>query len=347
MPHVSVLVHSFKHRRYLWHAIDSAVKQENAIPAEIILLTHGASPTLPASLQADVDARRIPLRRVQVDANNRGAALRAGFETATSDFVALLDDDDAWELQRLQTVSTILSKFPDAIYIHNGQTFVDDHDIPLPITSLHRLVRHPSTLRQAGQILTFDTRDEHIAPSVRRFEPGFNASSIVVRREVVLPVLADLATLTADDDSFMLCCGLRGRGRIVLLSDRLTRYRIHRQGATFASGSVRPGETEATLVDYIDGHRQTYETIKGWLRDVDAPPLRSFVESEGALWDSLYSVMSGYRKRNTLRQQVHALILSGVLRPTAREIGAATLGLLSGLLPRTTRGLFLASRMAW
>jgi glycosyltransferase involved in cell wall biosynthesis len=94
---VSVIIPAYRAERTIRRAIDSALAQ--TVPPTEILVVDDGSPHPLAPCLADYDHRVRVIRQ----ANARAASARnTGIEQATGEFIAFLDADDYWELDKLE-----------------------------------------------------------------------------------------------------------------------------------------------------------------------------------------------------------------------------------------------------
>lgn len=99
MPAVSVVIPAFNHRDFILQSIGSVFAQTFS-DFEVIVINDGSPDDTEKLVRSLVDARRIryfeQANRGQAAARNRGAA------EARGEFLAFLDDDDYWPIDKLE-----------------------------------------------------------------------------------------------------------------------------------------------------------------------------------------------------------------------------------------------------
>jgi hypothetical protein len=107
-PGFSIVIASYQAAATVGEAIESALGQTQA-PHEVIVVDDGSTDGT-AEVLAPYRARV-----VQVTQENRGAAaaVNAGVQRATGEFVAILDADDVYEPQRLEALTELALARPD------------------------------------------------------------------------------------------------------------------------------------------------------------------------------------------------------------------------------------------
>jgi glycosyltransferase involved in cell wall biosynthesis len=120
---VSVVIPTFNRAPILRRAIDSALAQTR--PAdEIIVVDDGSTD----------DTRRVvesyggKVHYIHQSNAGVGAARNAGIDAATSQFIAFLDSDDAWDRDKLKLQMEILETHPDIAIAYCDMAVIDDEE---------------------------------------------------------------------------------------------------------------------------------------------------------------------------------------------------------------------------
>ncbi len=190
-PVVSVIILAHKPREYLFEAVMSALQGSDRQPAfEIILVKPFEHPDW------DLRFKSLGVRLVTCKKAGAGAKLAEGCRSARGNIIAFLEDDDAFEFGKLETIIRVFQGDPELVYFHHDQRAVDAQG--------HTLGWIHGT-------------------------PGFNLSSVAVRKEFLLRHLTLFEALPAASDK-MLYYLIRISGAPSLHSGLLlTRYRIHEE----------------------------------------------------------------------------------------------------------------------
>ncbi len=108
-PFFSIVISVFNKEQYIKNTVESVLNQTYK-NFEIIIVDDGSTDNS-VNVIKSINNKRIKL----IITKNRGAsnARNTGINSATSDFIALLDGDDTWESSYLQYMYDAISKFPE------------------------------------------------------------------------------------------------------------------------------------------------------------------------------------------------------------------------------------------
>ena len=223
---ISVLINNHNYGRYLSEAVVSASLQSLA-PHEMIVIDDGStdeSATVLEKLHKEHPSLAYSLQ------NNLGqlAAFRAGAERAAGDWCALLDADDTWMPDHLETMRETMSQHPDV-----GIQF-----------AAHRESSGPPLFRTSWPSVPIGPVAALVASSGLRF--GSITSTICVRTDLLREItkttlsLEDAWRIRADD---VVIFGAALSGTKLFHGDKPTvNYRIHGQNA-FAGNAKLAADT--------------------------------------------------------------------------------------------------------
>jgi hypothetical protein len=122
-PSVSVVVPAYNLARFLGRAIDSALAQDWPAEAlEVIVVDDGSTDETPQVLAAYGDR----IRAIRQDNGGLVRAVDRGLAEVTGDYVALLDADDEWPVDRLTRHVAFLEAHPQVGLAHGDMTIIDD-----------------------------------------------------------------------------------------------------------------------------------------------------------------------------------------------------------------------------
>ncbi len=116
---ISVVIPSYNREHTLQRALQSVYQQHSAVE-EVILVDDGSTDDSVAMV-----ARNFPEVKV-IQQPNRGvsAARNRGIEAAQHDWIALLDSDDSWLPQKIETVREEALKHPEFILYHSDEIWI-------------------------------------------------------------------------------------------------------------------------------------------------------------------------------------------------------------------------------
>ena len=130
MPCVSVIIPCYNHRDTVTAALESVLAQ-SFTDREIIVINDGSPDDTAAVLKPYRD--RISYYE-QANAG-QAAARNRGIELARGEFIALLDDDDAWpDSDKLAWQVQVLMQRPEVVLVYGEDVRVEEAGHPLPPT---------------------------------------------------------------------------------------------------------------------------------------------------------------------------------------------------------------------
>jgi glycosyltransferase involved in cell wall biosynthesis len=209
IPHVSVLIDTYNHERFIERAITSVLEQDMPLDdVEILVVDDGSTDRTP-----EIVHRFEPrVRLLQKPNGGQASAFNAGIPECQGEIVAFLDGDDWWAPQKLRRAVESMKQDPEAGIIGNGITEVlengDEHS-----EVLHEIPRFRIDSLQGARIF-------------RRRKSQLGTSRMTVRAEIlrrVLPVPESIV-IEADEYIFTLAAAL---SVVSILGEPLTFYRIH------------------------------------------------------------------------------------------------------------------------
>jgi alpha-1,3-rhamnosyltransferase len=206
MASVSVVLASNRGGPFLGEALGSAISQSSA-PLEVILVDDG-SPD-PGAMAAS--AATFPgVHVIRTDGVGVSAARNTGAALAKGQWIAFLDDDDRWDIQRLERQLGDLAKMPDAVVGYCSLRTIDEAGVVLA----------------EGEHIQVDGRLD-----VLRQRTGILVPNSLIRRDAFEEVGGfDAAYRFAEDLDLMI--RLSALGSFVLTSGDLVDYRLHAANTT-------------------------------------------------------------------------------------------------------------------
>jgi glycosyltransferase involved in cell wall biosynthesis len=121
VPKVSILFTCYNHLRFISEALESA-RSQTFRDFEIIALDDGSTDGTREWLSEQRDVRVI------FNEQNLGtyATLNVGLQHASGEYVAVLNDDDAWAPRKLEAPLELFESHPSVGLCHTGGIFIDD-----------------------------------------------------------------------------------------------------------------------------------------------------------------------------------------------------------------------------
>lgn len=135
---VSVILPTYGRPEYLEEAVRSVEKQ--TYPSVELVVVDDCSPEPVAPLLADAPTGSLDVTVVRHDRNRGASAARnTGFEEASGEYIAFIDDDDVWSETKLERqVEAAESAAPAVGAVYTGQRYVRDGEttnVRCPTTS--------------------------------------------------------------------------------------------------------------------------------------------------------------------------------------------------------------------
>ncbi len=126
-PLVSVIIPNYNHARFLGGAIRSVLEQTYR-PVEVIVVDDGSTDNSGEVAAAFGDQ----IRYIYQTNAGLSAARNTGLRAAKGELIGVLDADDMYEPNFLETLVTALQADPQADGVYCGYQFVDEANNPLP-----------------------------------------------------------------------------------------------------------------------------------------------------------------------------------------------------------------------
>lgn len=210
VPTFSVVIAAYQAERTIAGAVESALAQ-TLPPLEVILCDDGSSDDLAGALAPFGDRVRL----LRQEHRGPGAAKRTASETASGDFVAILDADDAYEPRRLEALGEAAASRPDLDLLTTDALYELDGAV------LRRCYEDPAE---------FPTESQRSEILRRNFVFGAAA----IRRARLEELGGFDASLAELDDWDLWIRLLLAGGAAGLVHEPLYRYRLHPESLSAA-----------------------------------------------------------------------------------------------------------------
>jgi glycosyltransferase involved in cell wall biosynthesis len=221
MTFISVLICTFDRKDYILRSIESLFKQDIDKQAFEIVVVKGFQDEF---IDEYLDIHHV--KNVFLNERSLGKKIAMGIIECSGDFICFLDDDDEYEPNKLRKIYDVLNEYPDTDFIHNSiLTMSEDGST--------------ANLRQSGTppidfSFRSDLKKENTALSkFLRYRGDWYLSATCIRRSVIESVLNELRETNQSLDKFVFFAALNHGRRIMMIRDRLTRYRLHTSTTTY------------------------------------------------------------------------------------------------------------------
>ena len=120
-PFISVLIRAYNAEKYIKDAINSILKQRCKCPIEIIVLydegTIDRTWERIEELQKTIDADNVTLRVIRHTHTSPFRSLQIGLKEARGEYTAILDYDNMYPPEYLETVNKVTKEHPEATFL--------------------------------------------------------------------------------------------------------------------------------------------------------------------------------------------------------------------------------------
>ena len=317
-PTVSVVLATFQGGRFLADQLASILAQ-TVLPDQIVVSDDGSTDDTLAIVERY--RRQSPPEVAWTVVSRNGSDGPAGnfahgVALATSDFVALCDQDDRWRVNKIEVLRGILADNPRLLMVHSDADLIDEDGLPLRMTVLRSLRMTRGERRNL-------TSGRGLLALVRR---NLVTGQTVMMRKTLAEVAGPIPPGWLHDEWWALVAA--SHGGITLVPDSLQDYRqhAHNQVGATRSGFARLLERFSEPQEAFRArHRVRHEGLAAYL---DAHrgeiPTQNIALLEGRL--------AHYRWQATLRRSRTARLLPILGR------------LVAGSYHRYRRGVFDALR---
>jgi len=239
MVKVSVVVLAYGRDRFVMDAVKSVLNQ--TLPRdryEIIVVTNLASVEKMVSGLADKVVRH----------NDARGGYAKGVEASNGELVAFLDDDDEFITGKLDYVVGVFDKDKSLGFYHHNVEFIDEQGRVLDTNEVPEYWRtkvlnervYARTLEEKKKLVEYLITKAHEVRNDLRdpfYWLGFNSSSIVVRRDLVVNYLGALGRMYIAQDNLHFIEALLSDYAVLHEPIPLTLYRLHSVGKASFGGA--------------------------------------------------------------------------------------------------------------
>jgi glycosyltransferase involved in cell wall biosynthesis len=229
-PKVAVIIGAFHRETFLPRAVRSVLGQ--TLPRdrfEVVVVKDFAHEALDRSLRAEgVTTIR--------DADPRiGRWLLRAVRATRAPLIALLDDDDEWEPERLARVVEVFGDHPEMGLYRNRVRVIDRDGGPVPTENWRRLESDVAFDATGPLLIPPGPKEGIVELASVRTRVTFNSSTMVVRRELLEGAWGDAFARTQLPDLALFLAAALGPYGLFLDDRRLTRFRRYDGNVTLRS----------------------------------------------------------------------------------------------------------------
>lgn len=241
-PFISVIIIAHDRREYLITSMESALKQTLSKEAYEVIVVKNFSDT---AIDSYISRNRI--LSILTNETAIGSKISLALNKASGKIVSFLEDDDAFEANKLEVIYSKFREDPLLMYLHNSFITVDKKGMMIS--------RIPVFMRASKGEETLDLRRDTFKSmnKVYKFGVHFNLSSISIQKDAINSSL--LVGRYNLDIIFFYLIG-SASGYVGYTSLILTRYRVHQ-----SVSKVINGDMEFFLKSKIEFYRLLFESL--------------------------------------------------------------------------------------
>jgi len=145
-PNVSVVIPTYNGVRFIREALESVFRQ-TLLPGEIIVVDDASGDETSHIVSSMIPSAPTPLRLIQLEVNSGGPArpLNIGIEAASGEYIAVLDQDDLFQPDKLQKQAGLLASHPHLVFAFS---YCSSYTQPNRIMQPSSLVQELNTLSE-------------------------------------------------------------------------------------------------------------------------------------------------------------------------------------------------------
>lgn len=250
-PRFSVIIPAYQSSPYILEAVTSALEQTYR-PHEVVVVDDGSTDHPEVALDTVLDSIEL-LRRPN---GGPGAARNTALRRATGDWCTLLDADDRWMPEKLESIAAVIRDDPEVAIVTTDATVVDGRGGP--------------ERQWYRDISRFDHEDQRLG--ILRHDFVFAGAAFLTQRAIDVGGFRE-DVIGVEDWDLWLRMILTG-SRVALVDRPLTLYRVH--DSNLSSRRVQMAEGRRRIFEAIADRDDLHPDEERLARQ----QLRSFVSVE-------------------------------------------------------------------
>ena len=186
------------------------------------------------------------------EAISKANLMAQGTLKSKGEIICFLDDDDIFKPFKIERIAEVFQSTQGLGYIRNSVELID--------TNGQVIKRNWENIRD----FSYEKDKGYLSELIRHF-PDFNASSISIKRDLIMRYEPLLEELNSSDDTFLFYCALSSNSKILCLGERLSEYRMHSKGITHFTGNFN--KFRLNLKTKIEGDLKSHRIFAKVFKD--------------------------------------------------------------------------------
>ncbi|MCL6090793.1 MAG: glycosyltransferase family 2 protein [Candidatus Thermoplasmatota archaeon] len=210
----SVIIYTYKRKEFILKAVESVSSQ--SIPRsdyEIIVVKAFRDQKIDSKIDGLVD------KNLFVDEKGHGKKLVPAVIASRGEIIFLLDDDDEFLPTKMAQILELFKHHSDLVFAHHSITKIDENG--LPFKGGEEAVP-PRELMLDTSLISRRSISGFI-----KYRANWYSSCMAFSRKSLLKHLSFLEEVDQSIDPFLFFMAISTVGKMILVPDRLTKYRVH------------------------------------------------------------------------------------------------------------------------
>ena len=280
-PYVTVIVTAFRRKEFLLEALSSLERQTSGKESFEVIVVKDFS-----DVQIDSKISEMGWKAVRSNSEPPGQFITDAIVMSTGNVISFLDDDDIFEVDKIERVIEVFGRSEEIGYYHNSATFINEkgESISAPYAFNFSTSKEPS-----GERLI---RKDEVRESVNRLiylRHDFNKSSISVRKEILMAHIDASRQMQSGYDSFIFFCAALSEYSLLVDNRRLTRYRFNKKSVSVSS-----------TFSFSTRQIKTFTLMHGMALDAGAVQIANLLERQIFFFKTINAIHDPAENRRTV-----------------------------------------------
>ena len=241
-----MIIYSYDRKDFILEAINSVYNQTiDRDQYEIIVVKGFNDPKI------DNEIKKFTNVCITLNVKGHGRKIISALEHSNGDIICLLDDDDLFSKDKLEKIKEIFESQDDVIFVHKSIMRIDEKG--------DEIFHNRETSHKIMELNT-SKPDKRILSQFISQRGNWYGSCMSFRRDVLIEVKEILGEIDQSIDPILFLLTLKKSGKMIKISDKLTKYRIHNSTTNYS----------LNFSDYVQRRKEFYgNTLVNYTRIID------------------------------------------------------------------------------